>query len=292
MNYDKILPKLFQNKLGYINSNKIHLLEKNVYPNIYNYINTKYDDSSTLTESLVRMKYGINKRPVCPICGKPVSFYNKKGIIYRKYCSSKCANNDSVVRNKITNTNIVRYGTASPVQNPSHLEKYRKKRLLTKQTDRTINTKKLHHTLNSSNTEKTLQKFFSVFYSIYNTYTQYKSSVYPWHCDFYIKELDLYIEYQGYYTHGNHPFNIHNNDDKIHLNELKVKYQSYYDEHGYWPQPITIWTEKDVEKRKTAINNNLNFIEIYGRYIDYDILQKTINEYVSKLKSGYTCICF
>lgn len=78
MNYDKILPKLFQNKLGYINSNKIHLLEKNVYPNIYNYISTKYGDSSTLTESLIRMKYGINKRPVCPICGKHVSFYNKK----------------------------------------------------------------------------------------------------------------------------------------------------------------------------------------------------------------------
>lgn len=71
------------------------------------------------------------------------------------------------------------------------------------------------------------------FYSIYNTYTQYKSSVYPWHCDFYIKELDLYIEYQGYYTHGNHPFDIYNNEDKVHLNELKVKYQSYYNEHGY-----------------------------------------------------------
>ena len=77
-------------------------------------------------------------------------------------------------------------------------------------------------------------------------------------------DIDLLIEYQGYYTHGNHPFDANNIDDKIHLNELKVKYKSYYDENGYWPQIITIWTEKDVEKRNTAKKNKLNYIEFYS----------------------------
>ena len=31
---------------------------------------------------------------------------------------------------------------------------------------------------------------------------QYKSEQYPFACDFYIPSIDLYIEYQGFYTHG------------------------------------------------------------------------------------------
>ena len=84
---------------------------------------------------------------------------------------------------------------------------------------------------------------------------------------------DLFIELQGYYTHGEHPFDANNIDDIKHLNELKVKYQSYYDEHGYWPQIITIWTEKDVEKRNKAKENNLNFIEEFDSH-NFETLKK------------------
>ena len=37
---------------------------------------------------------------------------------------------------------------------------------------------------------------------------QYKDKTrYPYFCDFYIPELDYFIELQGYYTHGKEPYN-------------------------------------------------------------------------------------
>ena len=93
---------------------------------------------------------------------------------------------------------------------------------------------------------------------------QFMSDKYPWKCDFYVPDENLLIEYQGYYTHGDHPFDVNNMDDIKQLNALKVKYKSYYNEYGYWPQIITIWTEKDVEKRQTAIKNGFNYIEFFN----------------------------
>ena len=93
---------------------------------------------------------------------------------------------------------------------------------------------------------------------------QYMCDKYPWKCDFYVPDENLLIEYQGYYTHGDHPFDVNNMDDIKQLNALKVKYKSYYNEYGYWPQIITIWSEKDVEKRQTAIKNGFNYIEFFN----------------------------
>ena len=93
---------------------------------------------------------------------------------------------------------------------------------------------------------------------------QYMCDKYPWRCDFYVPNKNLLIEYQGYFTHGEHQFNSNNIDDIKRLNELKEKYKSYYDKNGCWPQIITIWTEKDVEKRNTAIKNGFNYLEFYN----------------------------
>ena len=91
-----------------------------------------------------------------------------------------------------------------------------------------------------------------------NVIRQYKDKIrYPYNCDFYIPEIDLFIEYQGYYTHGKHPFNINNENDK----ELMEKYITKY---GNNDQKYTIWCVKDVEKRNTAKNNNLNYIELFN----------------------------
>lgn len=42
---------------------------------------------------------------------------------------------------------------------------------------------------------------------------QYKSDLYPFLCDFYIPELDLYIECQGTWVHGKKPFEPNNKSD-------------------------------------------------------------------------------
>ena len=53
---------------------------------------------------------------ICKICGKNTNFINlTKG--YALYCSNKCINNDPIIKNKIYNTNIKKYGTKYGLSN-------------------------------------------------------------------------------------------------------------------------------------------------------------------------------
>ena len=88
---------------------------------------------------------------------------------------------------------------------------------------------------------------------------QYKSELYPFNCDFYIKSLDLYIEIQGTWTHGGHPFDENNQDDIDRLNYMKSKNSNYYN------SAIQVWTIVDVTKRNIAKENNLNYLEIFTK---------------------------
>ena len=86
---------------------------------------------------------------------------------------------------------------------------------------------------------------------------QYHCKRYPYNCDFYIPELDYFIEFQGYYTHGKHPFDPNSDEDLQLIEYYKKKY-------GEDCQPITIWSIKDVEKRDCAKKHNLNFKEVWS----------------------------
>lgn len=52
-----------------------------------------------------------------------------------------------------------------------------------------------------------------------DTQRQYMSEEYPFACDFFIPEHRLYIEYQGFVSHGNHPYNPENKQDQLLLGE-------------------------------------------------------------------------
>lgn len=118
-----------------------------------------------------------------------------------------------------------------------------------------IETKRKNGTLCSSGPEKKVKallesKFKEVKY-------QYKSEKYPFVCDFYIPELDLYIEYQGLWTHGLRPFEGTIEDlQKVELwKNRKTK---------YYKMAIDTWTRRDVKKRKLAKENNLNWLEFFN----------------------------
>ena len=91
---------------------------------------------------------------------------------------------------------------------------------------------------------------------------QYKDkNRYPYFCDFYLPELDIFIEINIYPAHGPHPYNANNEDDQnIIKNWLKLANEG---KHIYidW---INRWTIYDVNKRNTAILNNLNYYELYN----------------------------
>ena len=85
----------------------------------------------------------------------------------------------------------------------------------------------------------------------------YKSEQYPYACDFYIPSIDLYIECNFHWTHGDHAYNENDSNDKLRLEYMKSKNNTYYN------NAINTWTIRDVNKRNTAKANNLNYIEFW-----------------------------
>lgn len=92
---------------------------------------------------------------------------------------------------------------------------------------------------------------------------QYKCDRYPFNCDFYIPQLDLFIEYQGHWTHGidNHkilgPYDPFNYEHQLVLEKWRAKHTKYFD------IAIKVWTQIDPLKQQYAEKNNLNLLKFY-----------------------------
>ena len=371
-------------------TNSIRKINNGKYPNILEYLNSRYDDSDCMTETIRRIEYKLEERPVCKWCGGHVSFngYHKGSMHYSACCCSSChakytkdkrfetnikkygrknfgsaekvkeywinhygvdnpaktdfvkkkmretnlrkygfncSSKSEIVKEKIKQTCLKRYGVeytgqieeAKEKSKKTCLEKYgseyyigSKDRLektieFSKQNynvdwftkseeiknkaketmlrrygveysmqipknkeymsylmssyemqERRYDAMKRNHTFNSSSTEEEL--FLYIKSKFPTVVRQYKDkNRYPYFCDFYIPELDYFIELQGYYTHGKHPFDPNSNEDLQLIEYYKKKY-------GEDCQPITIWSIKDVEKRDCAKRNHLNFKEVWS----------------------------
>lgn len=371
-------------------TNSIRKINKGKYPNILEYLNLRYNDSDCMTETIRRIQYKLEERPVCKFCGGHVSFngYHKGSMHYSACCCSSyhakytkdkrfetnikkygrknfgsaekvkeywinhygvdnpaktdfvkkkmretnlrkygfnCSSKSEIVKEKTKQTCLKRYGVeytgqikeAKEKSKKTCLEKYgseyyigskdclektiefskqnynvdwftkseeiknKAKETMLKRygveysmqipknkeymsylmssyemQERRYNTMKRNHTFNSSSTE---EEFFLYIKSRFpKVIRQYKDkNRYPYFCDFYIPELDYFIELQGYYTHGKHPFDPNSNEDLQLIEYYKKKY-------GEDCQPITIWSIKDVEKRDCAKSNHLNFKEVWS----------------------------
>ena len=86
----------------------------------------------------------------------------------------------------------------------------------------------------------------------------YIDTRYPFNCDFYIKSKDLFIEYQGHYTHGYCPFN---ENDTSHLNYLEAMESKGVD--------MSTWTKRDVNKLNIAKKNRIKLLLIYPKHDSY-----------------------
>lgn len=165
---------------------------------------------------------------------------------------------------KMENTKLERYGSkdigkfGTKEHNKAIEEKYgidnpMKTRAVI---EKNYNTRLKHKTLNTSIKEEKIYNILLMRYK--DVKRQYKSEKYPFACDFYVPELDLYIEYQGHWTHGYKPYKKSKEDDII-LSNFKQKAIT----SKFYKQAIEVWTIKDPLKRKIAKENNLNWIEFF-----------------------------
>ena len=167
-----------------------------------------------------------------------------------------------IIREKINKTCLKKYGVTCIFLT----EKVKKLAHSKEAQQKSYDTKKKNHTFTSSKPEKELEiKLKELFPDLE---TQYKSELYPFACDFYIPSLDLYIEYNGTWTHGGHFFDENDEDDLKVLELWKSRNTEYY------KIAINVWTKSDRLKLKTAIENNLNYIAWFNEEQAYDWIEK------------------
>lgn len=118
-------------------------------------------------------------------------------------------------------------------------------------------TKKKNHTFNTSKPEEECYKLLVEKFGENDIRRQYSSEKYPFACDFYICSKDLYIEYNGSWTHGPHAFDSTSSDDAELLQKWKNKKKKYY------YIAANTWSIRDVKKRTMAKQNMLQYKECW-----------------------------
>lgn len=267
----------------------------------YRYIINRYKDSKSFKESLYRIKHGIEIRPICEECKGELKFVpNNKKPIFNRFCSKHCANNNELSKQRLKETCMQKYGATNVAKSKYFKDKYIKHIREKYHDDTIVNawqapevitkikrtciekygvsnfgltaahqnklkskdvvnrreaTKRRNHTFNTSKPESESYKLLKERYP--DVIYQYKSDLYPFACDFYIPSLDLYIECNYHWTHGGKPFEDTDEDQNI-VNTWKLRNTKFYN------NAIQCWTVRDVKKRQTAKDNNLNYIEFWS----------------------------
>ena len=208
----------------------------------------KYGAECSLQSSKIKEKSKqtlINKYGVDNIAKLQETTKKKKQTCLDKYGAESYSQTHEF-KEKYKQTMLKNYGVKSYFQSNEYKSKIED--IISK----IYQTKKLRKSFNSSKIEKEFKKWLEDNHINYKY--QYKSKDYPFNCDFYFPDKKLYLEIQGYFTHGDHPYDLNNPVDNILLQKLK--------EHNYH-NIVKIWSIKDPLKRETAIKNNLNWIEVF-----------------------------
>ena len=180
--------------------------------------------------------------------------------------------------NKIKETTYNRYGVDSFTKTQRFKEFISAQQLNIQ--NKQYKTKKDNHSFNKSKIEKELENYF-IENSI-NYISQYRSDEYPFSCDFYFPDSNYYIEVQGNWTHGRHPFDNTNVDDI----EILNKWKSKSEKSKFYKNAIYVWTEHDVKKRNIAKENGLNYLEIFS--CDFFVcLEQLVSNGVFAIKPKY-----
>ena len=204
-----------------------------------------------------------------------------------------------IIKNKIKNTCLQKYGVDWYTKTKEYVEKTKQTLLKhygvdayakTKEWKEHIqsieyqiqrkqkeyNTKKKNKSFNTSKPEKLCYKLLKEKYN--DTIYQFRDlKRYPFNCDFYIPSLDLFIEYQGSEFHGKRPY-LGTSEDLEIVKKWQIRgdqiCKNEHKQNSRYYAMINIWTIKDPLKRKTAKDNNLNYIEFWN----IDEVKKWLNK--------------
>lgn len=179
---------------------------------------------------------------------------------------------------QLETTNIERYGVPNAMQNPeialksahlrqaAMLKKYGAKNSVEVKAirDKIFANRRQNNTLNSSKPEDALGELLIAHFGEHDV----KRNIvidkrYPYHVDYYIESLDLFIELNGDRCHNDHWFDPSNARDLQILrswtdNMCRIERES--GRPSRYRQYIKTWTQSDVEKRLAAKEHGLNYL--------------------------------
>ena len=123
-----------------------------------------------------------------------------------------------------------------------------------------VEAKRKNGTFNTSSIEERI-KSLCAFESQYN-----KDARYPYLCDFYDKDRDLFIEVNASWTHGYHWYDAEKDV------AVCTKWKAKSEDSTYYANALEVFTKRDVEKRETARANSLNYVTLWDRDgMDFDL---------------------
>ena len=163
-----------------------------------------------------------------------------------------------IIREKAKQTCLERYGVDNFAKTQQWKDYYKLHQNEIKEKE--YQTKRKNHTFNTSKSEDRCYKILINKYNKENIIRQYKSNVYPFACDFYIKSKNMYIECNFHWTHNNHLYNKNNIKDLI----TKCKWKQKAKTSKYYNIALDVWCNRDVKKFKHAKKNNLNYKVFYN----------------------------
>jgi hypothetical protein len=246
-------------------------------------------------ETINRIRLRIEKKPLCKYCGKPTGFIGKPGNLFNKYCSNSCRAKDischiwqqkqreynlkhfgkecnfsiDKCQQARKETLIERYGTDYVLDVPEFKQKSEKtmqerygiSNLSESYKVPELKAKRLKTLAKNENMPSKIETDLTEWLKTnnFNFKWQYTSTDYPFSCDFYLVDYDLYVEIQGHWSHGPHPFDDNSEEDKKLLEKWKAK---------GWNLSIVIWTKRDPIKLRIAEENHVNLLRIYSIKLD------------------------
>lgn len=212
-----------------------------VHGDRYDYSNVIYENNRTPVSIICPIHGVFEQKPYvhlqgcgCPVCGFVQCHENR---------DSEAAFEHAKV------TFLRKYGVSNPMYDFEIRNKHKKIVQSDDVNNKRIQTKREHHSFNTSLPEYRLGKLLESVFGRDDVCRHYKSDEYPFLCDFYIKSRQLYIELNAHWTHGCHWFNDDNLEDLEKLSIWKSK--------GY---VIDTWTVRDVKKREIAKQNHLKYV--------------------------------
>jgi len=267
---------------------------------IYQYVMNRFDDSESFKESIYRIRYRIEKRPVCEECGSKLKFRPGEGKdIFTRFCCKKCANNNELSKAKLKETCKEKYGVSNVAKSTYFKETYIKhiqekyqdtkitnafqaKEVIDKIKETSLRhwgvtnygaTKEHQIRLRSKNViykrEQTKRKKHTFNTSIPETESykllkeKYHDMKYQYKSDLYPFSCDFYIPSLDLYIECNYHW-THGGKPYEGTNEDIDKVNEWKEKHTkYYDNAICTWTIRDVKKREIAKDNNLHYLEFW-----------------------------